>query len=550
MAVKLVARMSLVDKFTGPMRNVERQIDRNQRALDKMRTKANQAGKSIEKIGSSSQVTIKRGGGLHTMLERATMGARGLIGKLNPLNFGLLNVAAAAGAAYGAVKLFNATVGEAMKMQQSEIVIGAMFDDKKLSTDYMKMLDRLSIKSPLMDSQQMYGNSKSFITASKDIGQLEQMWGLAERLMASDPQQGLEGAIFALRELFSGDAISIVDRFELPRKVMNDIKNLPLDEQLTKLDEYFSKIGLTTKLIDDMGGSALGMWSQVKERFQLVLRDMGEPSLKAVSTFLGGLLDRLEGEDMKKFGEWGGRVIENMVSGLTNNAIKLYDWFVALSNSEEFKSKSTLFGKVEFIIADIADKLQAWYDNGGRDKIESFGQNVVEVMLSVISSSMDKIAPIATEIGASLWTGIEAGIRNAASQSMFGKLILGGVENSGPYQMFKKAPEIWEGIRETSNFKPSGARANQGGASLMKRYGGSKSHSAGLERVPYDGYAANLHKGETVLNPADAREYREGNNGGINISGNTFYVREEADIEKIAMKLAVYIEGKGGPVPA
>jgi hypothetical protein len=110
------------------------------------------------------------------------------------------------------VKIFHATVGEAMKMQQSEIVIGAMFDDTKASKSYMDMIDKMSIKSPLMDSQTMYGNSKSFITQTKDVKQLEKMWGLTERLMASDPQQGLEGAVFALRELFSGDAISIVDR--------------------------------------------------------------------------------------------------------------------------------------------------------------------------------------------------------------------------------------------------------------------------------------------------------------------------------------------------
>jgi hypothetical protein len=540
MAVKLVARMSLVDKFTGPMRNVERQIDRNQRALDKMRTKASRAGTSMDKLNTSSSKMSKTMGGVSTVFDRAFGKAGNLISALNPLNTGFLGIASAAGLAYGAVKIFHATVGEAMKMQQSQFVITAMFDDEKLSADYMKLMDEIAIKSPLLDSQTMYGNSKSFITASKDLGQLEKMWSLAERLVASDPQQGLEGAIYALRELFSGDSKSIVERFEMPRSIMKDIKNLPLAEQLAELDTYFNTIGLSTELIDKMGSSALGMWSQVKERFQLIMRDMGEPSLKVVSEFLAGIMDRLESEDMAKFAAWGGEVIANILTGMSNNAIKLYDWFVELANSEEFKSKSTLFGKVEFIIADIADKLQAWYDNGGRDKLESFGQNVVEVMLSVISSSMDQIAPIAAQIGASLWAGIETGLRNSASQSTLGKIILGGVKTSGPYQMFKKMPEIW---------KEKGAPLLESASkSLSKNLGAS--HSAGLERVPYDGYAANLHKGETVLNPADAREYREGSNGGINISGNTFYVREESDIEKIAMKLAQLIEGKGGPVPA
>lgn len=41
------------------------------------------------------------------------------------------------------------------------------------------------------------------------------------------------------------------------------------------------------------------------------------------------------------------------------------------------------------------------------------------------------------------------------------------------------------------------------------------SHATGLDRVPYDGYIARLHVGESVLNAADASAYRAGRSGGI-----------------------------------
>lgn len=41
------------------------------------------------------------------------------------------------------------------------------------------------------------------------------------------------------------------------------------------------------------------------------------------------------------------------------------------------------------------------------------------------------------------------------------------------------------------------------------------SHAKGLNYVPYDGYVAELHRGEMVLNQAQSREYRGGNRGGI-----------------------------------
>lgn len=539
MAVSLKARISLVDKFSAPMRQIERQVERNQRALDNLRRKSNQAGNSMDKMNRSSSRASSGFSGLGRGVTGLAGGLGSLVRSFNPVAMGFAAVAAGATAAYGAVKIFNATVGEAMKMQQSQIVISAMFDDKKLSTEYMKMLDKIAIKSPLMDSQQMYGNSKSFITASKDLGQLEQMWGLAERLMASDPQQGLEGAIFALRELFSGDAISIVDRFELPRAIMNDIKKLPIDEQLSALDKYFDKIGLTTKLIDEMGGSALGMWAQVKERFQLVMRDMGEPALKEVSKFLGGLLTRLEGEDMKKFGEWGGRVINNMVGGLTTNALKLYDWFTALANSEEFKSKSTLFGKVDFVVEDIVNKLRAWYDGGGKDRIVKFGSDVTETLMGILNNSAGFL-DVGVTLGNSLVQGIVQGIESAAASSKFGKVIL-AASKASPFGVWGTAQETWEGVRETSDFSVKGARTRQ--------TGGNRSHSAGLDRVPFNGYQPVLHKDEKILNAQEAREYREGGKGGntynfnVSMDGNGSM---KSKARELMDEMARLIEQEGG----
>ncbi|MEH6941685.1 hypothetical protein V7014_07435, partial [Bacillus sp. JJ722] len=140
----------------------------------------------------------------------------------------------------------------------------------------------------------MYGNSKSFITVSKDMKQLEKMWSLAERMAAMDPAQGTEGAVFALRELFSGDAVSMVERFEMPRSVMKDIKNLSLEEQLESLDKYFNKVGMTENLITKMGDTAIGKWQQVKEQTSLLFAKMGEPMLAPISKGLEWLITKFD----------------------------------------------------------------------------------------------------------------------------------------------------------------------------------------------------------------------------------------------------------------
>lgn len=62
------------------------------------------------------------------------------------------------------------------------------------------------------------------------------------------------------------------------------------------------------------------------------------------------------------------------------------------------------------------------------------------------------------------------------------------------------------------------------------------SHYNGLAEVPYDGYVAKLHKGEAVV-PA---RYNTG--GSVTVTGNSFIVREEVDIDKIARALAREID--------
>lgn len=76
-----------------------------------------------------------------------------------------------------------------------------------------------------------------------------------------------------------------------------------------------------------------------------------------------------------------------------------------------------------------------------------------------------------------------------------------------------------------------------------------KKHYHGLSRVPYNGYQAILHKNERVLTAKENRQYAPGN-GGINIAklADSIVVREEADIDKFASKLAhrIYLAAQNG----
>lgn len=63
-----------------------------------------------------------------------------------------------------------------------------------------------------------------------------------------------------------------------------------------------------------------------------------------------------------------------------------------------------------------------------------------------------------------------------------------------------------------------------------------KSSATGLQRVPYDNFPALLHEGERVLTAAEARNYGGGST--VNVSGNTFVVRQDSDVDAIASAIA------------
>ena len=68
------------------------------------------------------------------------------------------------------------------------------------------------------------------------------------------------------------------------------------------------------------------------------------------------------------------------------------------------------------------------------------------------------------------------------------------------------------------------------------------SRAIGLDRVPYDGYAALLHEGERVLTAREAREADRGGGGGksfvIHVTGNTFQTGQGGGVGDIAHQLA------------
>lgn len=82
-------------------------------------------------------------------------------------------------------------------------------------------------------------------------------------------------------------------------------------------------------------------------------------------------------------------------------------------------------------------------------------------------------------------------------------------------------------------------------ANNMSLGGGILPYAYGLNRVPYDGYAAVLHEGERVLTASQARMAdTQPGSVSVTVTGNTFHVRSDGDVTAVAEELVRQIRLK------
>ncbi|AZU61078.1 hypothetical protein [Neobacillus mesonae] len=340
----------------------------------------------------------------------------------------------------------------------------------------------------------------------------------------------------------------MVRRFEFPRKVMNNIKNLPIKEQLVELDKYFNKIGMTQKLIDEMGGTTLGIWAQIQEKTQVLFRDMGKPALGVIKKFLDELNGGLQGGNFSGFQQTGAKILKGIAEGFISAAKGIGSWIDQIRNSPQFQN-ADLAMKVGFIFDDIGQRFSEWLANGGQDKLNAAGKTLMEIVAAAILAS----EPIIVKAAVSIGTAIGSALVSSASQSFYDMWSKSPIANLGfgDFKPIKWITDAGRSVGKKIFSSPGGKTSAKKSPSSPSLGAGSRkpmSYAGGLARVPYNSYPALLHKNERVLTAEEAQEYNAGKSGktvNVSFAGANFNVRQESDIQKIAYELAKLIEREG-----
>lgn len=343
MAYELKTIFTVKDNASSAMRRMLKQVQSLDRAINQLSNNSKKFSSNLNHnnstINNATRTIIRNTTVINNNSSMVTnntntinrnTGARntliGAVGRESSAFKGLGSVLGMLGGAYavaaGGSKLFSSTIGAASNFEQSATVLKAMMNDADKYKQYVKMIDSIAIDSPLLNSADMFSGSKGLLTMTKSLETLESSWKTISKLVALNPMQGVEGAVYSLKGLQSGDVESIVDRFDMNRKDINPLKGLSFGDQIKGLDKVLAKMNVTDQLVKDMSQTSLGQYNSLLERISTFLRDIGEES----NTSLGKFLTRLnKGIDKLNVTSLSNK-LGDMLNSVTNKAIAFAGW--------------------------------------------------------------------------------------------------------------------------------------------------------------------------------------------------------------------------------
>ena len=193
MAQTLAAVFKITDQYTTAITR----IMKSQASFEK---KQAQVDKATERFNKT----------MRSMKSSASLGASGidsLAGKLgNLISIAYLGKKAFEGM-FAAIKI-------SAQQQVQKNTLNAITGSTQAGTALYSYISEYA-KTSALGREDLTNAATSFLSYTRDINQIERLIQLIERLYAKDPTQGASGAVFALKELLSGDTMSIKDRYNM-----------------------------------------------------------------------------------------------------------------------------------------------------------------------------------------------------------------------------------------------------------------------------------------------------------------------------------------------
>ena len=179
-------------------------------------------------------------------------------------------------------------------MEQVEAKLNAFTKDAEVSKDLLKQISDEAARTPFAFDQMANATASLMSSAKSANVPVMDLVKQAEILAASNPAQGLEGAAFALREATGGDFTSIIERFDLPRQRLKELKEQGVPA-LEAVSIAMSEMGYDADLVSNMANTMGGRWSTFQDTLVNLAATVTQPIFDTMSQGLADLQAGIDG---------------------------------------------------------------------------------------------------------------------------------------------------------------------------------------------------------------------------------------------------------------
>ncbi|WP_276913194.1 hypothetical protein [Aneurinibacillus aneurinilyticus] len=601
MAYDLIARLKLVDNLSQPIRRVlggmvgmRKETDAVSKALHQTNSEQllfrdiNRSMRDdMAKFSSESRNTggtIEKLGGIF----RGTTGSmKGFSGGIGGLHTSILGLAGSYVALDTAAKTVKGSLSGAIALESEQMKMEALMGNTLKAKKFITDLQTMAIDSPVSGFKEFLSGSNVFLTFTKEEDKLKRLLLLSERLRELNPEENFGGAVYATAEALSGDYQSIKERFRISgteaKKFSNGGKGMPLDQAMDYLDYLLNKRGITSGYIEQKETTTEAKINKIKEQWDMLLTSAGTPALDSIKPSLDRISAMFAEGKLKGFQNFLTSTVEKGAQNFERLVVAT-DKFLTRIQTGDLKGLG--FGDTLIKVTEEGmDALNRWLANGGSDKIASAVKPIAETAIGVgvaigkgildgfVEFAKDNpwSAALITTLGAMkvasgpLW--LAAGAAGSAIGGFLVTAAAAAITAGLSYAVIKALDDAEERAEkrkylldtplgrgynkelETPDDQPmypSGNMTPYEPSTWEKTknwFSNAFSNYNGIDSVPYDGYKAILHKGEKVVPSTEVRKEDKPN---VNININNMVVREEADINRIALALAYEIKAARG----
>lgn len=290
--------LKLFDAMSKPLQNITNSMNLMLTTMQKMQQATDKNVKIDRSLMAAKNQLASAEAEIRKQIDNAAKSQEKFNKRVDQSHAGsnkLLSTVKSVAAAYvsltAAKNLFEKTVLKAAKQQTILDTLAARTGSRAHGQAIYDTVTQQALKYG-QDVNAALAGAQSFMSATMNPKTISQLNLLAMRLAKLNPSEGLEGAVFSLKELLSGDYTSIAERFNISRSMLKDSEaraaGLRGDVEgfIKGMDKLLNQQNLTQESFEKMLDSPAAKWNKTIETLKFRMASAGKKALDAFAPLL------------------------------------------------------------------------------------------------------------------------------------------------------------------------------------------------------------------------------------------------------------------------